>query len=144
MPLQTTFGQKVTDSTTTQIHPLGTLRFEGSLAYKYVKGGATIANKCVCGMSADGTVVLASATIAPCGLNNTGGSRASGDYFWMQVGGTVTALNTNSVTGAGYPLWYIVADGTITGATASGAALANSTVSVKSATLGIGELRGLL
>jgi hypothetical protein len=145
MPLQTTFGQKVTDVTTTQQHPLGTLRYEGNLVYKYVKAGGTIADKCACMWSAQGTVLLAtSAALSGVGINYTGGSRSSGDYFWMLVGGEVS-LNTNNAGAAGAELRYVTADGTITGATASATNIGHSMVSVKGTQgVGYGVLMGLV
>lgn len=145
-PLQTTFGQKVTTITTTQVHPLGTVRVEGNNVYKYTKAGGTIPTKSACSASAAGTVVVGAANLKACGVNNTGTALASGDYFWMQIGGEVTGLVLDHTeVGAGKPLSFANASGTLSGGTHVGTFthIGNSTVAATHATLGIGNLSGL-
>jgi len=145
-PVQTTFGQKVTTITTTQVHPLGTVRFEGNNVYKYMKAGGTIPVRSACSMSAAGTVVVGAASIKACGVNNTGTALGSGDYFWMQIGGEVTSLVLNHAeVAAGGPLSYINASGTLSGGTHVGTFthIGNSTVAATHATAGVGYLSGL-
>lgn len=145
MPLQTTFGQKVTTITTTQVHPLGTVRVEGNNVYKYMKAGGTIPVRSACSISAAGTVVVGAASIKPCGVNNTGTALSSGDYFWMQVTGEITGCDTSLSPGIGYPATYVNANGTLSGGTAAATytALGNSSVVATSASAGIVNLAGL-
>src|SRR5512141_2684818 len=101
MPLQTTFGSKVSLVETTQRHPLGTIRIEGRKTYKYMKAGGAIHALDGCSISAAGTVVVTAASLKACGVNSSGVTLADGDYFWMQVAGeigdaTVGYPNTNS------------------------------------------------
>lgn len=144
MPLQTTFGSKVTLVETTQRHALGTVRVEGNKIYKYMKAGGTIANKAGCMISASGTVLLTTGIGPGCGWNSTGSALAANDYFWMQVSGEVTALNTDSITAVGYPVGVTDADGvTLADPGAGVTAFGNCTVAVKHASTGIILLSGL-
>jgi hypothetical protein len=145
-PLQSTFGQTVTKITTTQVHPLGTVRVEGNNVYKYMKAGGTIPVRSACSTSAAGTVVVGAASIKACGVNNTGTALGSGDYFWMQIGGEVANLALDHAEVAvGKPLSYVNASGTLSGGTHVGTFthIGNSTVAATHATLGVGYLSGL-
>lgn len=149
MPLQTLFYDRVSSVTTVRKYPLGTLRYEGNKVYKYVVAGGTIAALYGCSASASGTVVARTTSLVAIGVNSTGASRASGDYFWMQVSGeigdaTVGYPDTNSATAVGYPAYTTDASGVLTGTAASGTAIGTSTVVVKSASVGIVLLAGLL
>ena len=149
MPLQTTFGSKVSLVETTQRHPLGTIRVEGNKTYKYMKAGGAIHAMDGCSISAAGTVVVTAANLKACGVNGTGATLANLDYFWMQVAGEFGDAasgypNTNSATGVGYPAYCTDATGLLTGTAASGTIIGTSTVAVKSATVGIVLLQGLL
>lgn len=143
MPLQTTFYDKVTAIGTNQLYPLGTVRIEGSKAYKYFQAGGTIATASAVAASARGTVVVHAANLIPIGANTTGSSFAANDFGWFQVAGEVGPLDTSGATAAGYPLYAVDASGLLTGAVASATLVGNSVVSVDSAT-GYGELSGLL
>jgi len=128
---------------------LGTIRIEGNKTYKYTKAGGAIHAMDGCAASAAGTVVVTAANLKACGVNPTGATLADGDYFWMQVGGefgdAVSGYpNTNSSTGVGYPAYCTDATGLTTGTAASGTLLGTSTVAVKSASVGIVLLSGLL
>lgn len=149
MPLQTSFGSKVNLVETTQRHPLGTIRVEGNKTYKYMKSGGTIHALDGCAMSASGTVVVTAANLKACGVNPSGATLSSGDYFWMQVAGEIGDSvsgypDTNSATAVGYPAYCTDATGLLTGTAASGTIIGSSTVAVKSATVGIVLLSGLL
>lgn len=149
MPLQTTFGSKTTLVETTQRHPLGTIRVEGNKTYKYMKAGGTIHALDGCAMSASGTVVVTAANLKASGVNTSAATLSSGDYFWMQVAGevgdSVTGYpDTNTATAVGYPAYCTDATGLLTGTAASGTIIGTSTVAVKSATVGIVLLSGLL
>lgn len=144
MPLQTSFGQSVTKVETTLRHPLGTVRVEGNKIYKYMKAGGTIASLAGCMISASGTVVLTTGIGPGAGWNATGSALAANDYFWMQVSGEVSGLNTNSLTAVGYVVGVTDADGVTLATPGAGVtAFANCTVVVKSATVGVILLSGL-
>lgn len=149
MPLQTTFGSKVSLVETTQRHPLGTIRVEGNKTYKYTKAGGTIHAMDGCAASAAGTVVVTGANLKACGVNGTGASLASGDYFWMSVGGefgdaTSGYPDTSGSTAVGYPAYCTSATGLLSGTAAGGVTIGTSTVAVKSNTVGVVLLAGLL
>lgn len=149
MPLQTTFGSKVTLVETTQRHPLGTIRIEGNKTYKYMKAGGAIHALDGCATSAAGTVVVTGANFKACGVNTSRVTLADGDYFWMQVAGEVTGdatvnLATNGATGVGYPAYCTSATGLLTGTAAGGVTIGTSTVAVSHATTGVVLLAGLL
>ena len=149
MPLQTTFGSKLTTVATVQAHPLGTIRVEGDKTYKYMKAGGAIHATDGCAMSASGTVLVTGANLKACGVNSSRVTLASGDYFWMQVAGEIlgdatVVLDTSGSTAVGYPAYCTDATGLLSGAAASSTLIGTSTVSVKHATLGAVMLSGLL
>jgi hypothetical protein len=146
MPLQTTFGNKVTLVETTLRHPLGTFRVEGNKVYKYMKAGGTITANAGCMISAAGTVLLTTGIGPGAGWNSTGVELTVGQYFWMQVSGEWGPVDTNTgMTAVGYPVGVTDADGVTLADPASGiTAFANCTVAVKSETAGIILLSGLI
>ena len=145
-PVQTTFGQKVTTITTTQVHPLGTVRIEGKDIYKYTKAGGTIPVRSACCMSASGTVVVGAANLKASGVNNTGTALGSGDYFWMQVAGEIVNCDTQlSPAANGYPATFVLANGTLSGGTAAATymPIGNASVVATHVSAGIILLSGL-
>jgi len=149
MPLQTTFGSKITTVATVAAHPLGTIRVEGDKTYKYMKAGGVIHAPDGCAMSASGTVVVTAANLKASGVNASRATLASGDYFWMQVAGEMigdatVSIDTSGSTAVGYPAYCTDATGLLSGTAAGGTIIGTSTVAVKHATLGAVMLSGLL
>ena len=143
MPLQTTFGTKVSKHDATQLHDLGTLRIEGNKAYKYYKASGAIADKAAVTGAAAGTVKLHAASLTPIAVNWTGSAFADGEYGWFQVAGQVGPLDTSGATAVGYPLYAVDATGLLTGLVTGATAIGSSVVTVDNAT-GYGELAGLV
>lgn len=143
MPLQTTFHDKVTTKGTVQKYPLGTLRFEGNKAYKYVKSSGVIHSMDACTTAAAGTVKVTGANLKAVGINATGADTADAEYFWMQVAGETPTFDSSGATAVGYPLYAVSATGLLSGSSVSAVAVGNSTITVANAT-GYAMLSGLL
>ena len=97
MPLQTTFYDKIDDTSTTQRYDLGTLSIEGTKIYRYVKANAAID-------AYDGVVSTALGNVddALSSGNQAQGvavaAIASGSYGWIQVYGPLaTTLAGNAL-----------------------------------------------
>ena len=101
--IKQTFGDKVTDTSTTALNGLGVLRFEGNKVYRYVKATDAVTLRAIVSHVANGTagtddwtVVKGSATVtAPAGVAI--GAIANGSYGWVQVGGIVSCIGDDAV-----------------------------------------------
>lgn len=101
--IKQTFGDLITDSSTTALNGLGSLRFDGGNIYRYVKASdalvvtnfvSWVANAVV--GTDDFIVVKGSATVtAPAGVAI--GTIAGDSFGWIQVGGTVQCVGDGSV-----------------------------------------------
>lgn len=101
--IKQTFEDKITDTSTTAQNGLGTLRFDGSKVYRYVKATDAVTQRAIVSHVANGTagtddwtVVKGSATVtAPAGVAI--GAIAADSYGWIQVGGIVSCIGDGSV-----------------------------------------------
>lgn len=103
------FGDKYTVVGTTQLHPLGQKRLENVSGYvkefTYVKAGGTIAANAQCETDHandlyGGQVLEGGAAGDLAGVNESGGIRSSGDYFWLTTRGPASALVVTGVSAA--------------------------------------------
>lgn len=143
MPLQTVFRDKVSEQSSTQLYPLGTLRVEGGKVYRYVLAdGAIAANVAVYFVGRNEVKTLAAGFVV-CGIAVE--AKTDNYYFWLQVAGEYGPIDTSAAASAGVAPSAHDDTGVVSG-TAVGAnqiAIGNSIVTFDNAS-GYINIQGLL
>ena len=101
--IKQTFGDNVTDTSTTLLNELNAMRFDGENIYRYVKFTDTTVATNIVSWVANGTagtndftVVVGSATVtAPAGVAVS--AHAADEYGWIQIAGVASCTGDGSI-----------------------------------------------